>query len=88
MLKIMAKICIGDGYKNLIRAEIADLSFVLQIYLCNPLKRLLPFRHDAPCRELLTSRMLRLVRRLFSLKGASMQALYPAVPPFHLVRET
>jgi hypothetical protein len=88
MPKAMAKICIENGRKNLIHAEISELARVLQIYLCNLLKRLLPFRHDVPCCELFTSRMLRLVRRPFSLEGASMQALYPAVPSFQLVRET
>ena len=88
MPKVMAKICNGNGGKNLIRAEISELARVLQIYLCNLLKRLLPFRHDVPRCELFTSRMLRLVQRPFGLKGASMQALYPAVPSFQLVRET
>lgn len=88
MLKSVEKICNGNGYKNLIQAEFADLSFVLQIYLCTLLKRLLPFRHDVPSCELFISRTLRLVQRFFSLKGASMQALYPAVLPFQRVRET
>lgn len=88
MLETAAKICNGNGGKNLIRAEISEFSYALQIYLCNLLKRLLPFRHDVPCCELFTSRMLRLVRRPFSLKGTSMQALYPVVPSFQLVRET
>ena len=88
MLETAAKICNGNGGKNLIHAEIFELARVLQIYLCNLLKRLLPFRHDVPFCELFTSRMLRLVRRPFSLKGTSMQALYPVVPSFQLVRES